>query len=742
MNRTITAPAGTHGGAPLRQPISRISITLVLLLAAALRIDHITQQSIWFDEAFAWNIVIQHDMFPRIAADTHPPLYYVLLRGWVTLAGDSALALRYLSALISLFTVAFTYQVARLLCPPHPRTRSLCGSGRNTGIKSPLPLWERGYLAQRGRGEGVVIIPALAALLLALTDAEIALAQEARNYALYSCLAALSMWLYLRWLRVSSSIQPSDKLITQPHLLGPSLLFGEGGNGGLQRFLKSPLHLFERGFRGEVNTALLWTFSTTALMYTHYQGVFIPALQGLHALLFLHGRRRVQAVGFLALSGVLFAPWFIGVTIPQAKNAIDNSLPFAIPSNWETFLLLRDQFLGAMWPLLAVLMGIGVYTLTVQRQISPDRRSDPLDDAGGESIPSPSMGRDRVGSAFLVSMWLLLPFGVLFFGNYFAALLTERKLLIITPAIALLTAFGLGYFDRLARWVMTAALMIAGLSAVDFYREKEPWDRITMEILPYVQETDLAMVEAGVGQYPVKYYWDRTLPDGVYFSTFPFLGDYTMAPTTDWFTYYDGLLPQVIDSTTERRIGDVATAWLIFWSKDHTVIDRLEAADYQRTMTITYDISGNALDINRYDHLPAAALGSYETGMILRAAEIDPDAQRVDLWWSADTPLAADYTTSVLVLDASETVVAQKDSPPPKPATSWHPDDVIYEAKFLELTGGNLLPGEYTVVVQVYLWTPENLLNYATSDGERWLVIGTITRQSVGTRHTVFPSKR
>jgi hypothetical protein len=50
-------------------------VTLILLLAAIGRIYHINQQSLWFDEAFAYSIVIQHDMYPRIKADTHPPLY-------------------------------------------------------------------------------------------------------------------------------------------------------------------------------------------------------------------------------------------------------------------------------------------------------------------------------------------------------------------------------------------------------------------------------------------------------------------------------------------------------------------------------------------------------------------------------------------------------------------------------------------------------------------------------------------
>jgi 4-amino-4-deoxy-L-arabinose transferase-like glycosyltransferase len=206
-------------------------IVLVLLLAAALRIYHITQQSIWFDEAFAWNIVMQHDMYPRIAADTHPPLYYVLLRGWVTVAGDSALALRYLSAMFSMVTVALVYQVGRAMV--------------------------RACSVAQGR-KRLASVPLLAALVIALSDAEIFLAQESRNYALYTMTASMSMWFYLRW-------------ITPP---------------------LSPLpNALERGKQTSRMNALGWVLATAALIYTHYHGLFIPAVQGLHVLLFLRGRK-------------------------------------------------------------------------------------------------------------------------------------------------------------------------------------------------------------------------------------------------------------------------------------------------------------------------------------------------------------------------------------------------------------------------------------------------------------------
>ncbi|MCL4255652.1 MAG: DUF2723 domain-containing protein, partial [Anaerolineae bacterium] len=253
---------------------------IILLLAVFLRVYHLNQQSFWFDEAFAWNIVTQADMFPRIAADTHPPLFYLLMRGWMSVMGDSELALRSLSAFISTLTVAVMYPLGREIA--------------------------------KKLGTGQIFIPLTAMLFFALNDADMFHAQEARNYALYNLLGATSIWLYLRWVRIKT--------------------------GGI-----------------------LWSISIALLVYTHYQGVFIPALIGLHAILFLRDKTRFYAVLWLMLSGILLAPWMLFVTIPQAQNALEKGLPFAIPSNTETLLDLRGRFLGAMWVFLIGLMLMGVW---------------------------------------------------------------------------------------------------------------------------------------------------------------------------------------------------------------------------------------------------------------------------------------------------------------------------------------------------------------------------------------------
>jgi uncharacterized membrane protein len=58
-------------------------------------------QSVWFDEAYSIMVAKQpvNQLLHLTAIDTHPPLYYLLLKGWAGLFGWSELALRSLSVL-------------------------------------------------------------------------------------------------------------------------------------------------------------------------------------------------------------------------------------------------------------------------------------------------------------------------------------------------------------------------------------------------------------------------------------------------------------------------------------------------------------------------------------------------------------------------------------------------------------------------------------------------------------------
>jgi hypothetical protein len=119
---------------------------------------------LWLDEALSVNIarLPLGDIPAALRLDGHPPLYYVLLHGWMEVFGDSDAAVRSMSALFSLLTV-------------------------------PLLWW-----VLRPRGERVAWV---AAGLLAASPFAIRYATEARMYSLVMLLVVLG------WLAVERSIE-------------------------------------------------------------------------------------------------------------------------------------------------------------------------------------------------------------------------------------------------------------------------------------------------------------------------------------------------------------------------------------------------------------------------------------------------------------------------------------------------------------------------------------------------------
>jgi mannosyltransferase len=150
-------------------------LIIVLGAAAWLRCYHLALPSLWHDEAFSWRLV-QHtwsEIAPLTAQDFHPPLYYFILKGWVTLVGDSVVAMRSLSALFGIATVLAIFGFARE------------AYRKDTGQEAARPKMasELGLFA---------------AALAGLSLLQVEHAREVRMYPLGSLLAVLSSWALLR----------------------------------------------------------------------------------------------------------------------------------------------------------------------------------------------------------------------------------------------------------------------------------------------------------------------------------------------------------------------------------------------------------------------------------------------------------------------------------------------------------------------------------------------------------------
>ncbi len=90
-------------------------LLLILLPAFWLRIFLLDGQSLWWDEGISLHLATSSfaEIAANRAANIHPPLYFFLLKIWVTLTGTTPFAARYFSALASFLQVALVYAVLR-----------------------------------------------------------------------------------------------------------------------------------------------------------------------------------------------------------------------------------------------------------------------------------------------------------------------------------------------------------------------------------------------------------------------------------------------------------------------------------------------------------------------------------------------------------------------------------------------------------------------------------------------------
>jgi len=169
-----SAPQGAPGAsaAPVRgRPSASVFFAvafLVIALAAALRFLFISRFEVWLDEGYCFMVARKHlsAILADLAFDNGPPLYYIMLHYWMRLFGESAAALRSLSAVFSVATVAA------------------------------VVFWDTPWFSRTAR--------LFAGFILAITPLAIYYAQETRMYSPVVFFVVLSMIFLERGLRTGS----------------------------------------------------------------------------------------------------------------------------------------------------------------------------------------------------------------------------------------------------------------------------------------------------------------------------------------------------------------------------------------------------------------------------------------------------------------------------------------------------------------------------------------------------------
>lgn len=93
------------------------SVWGILLLATALRFYGATTSAIWCDEGSSLMLSAYSfaGIWAHAAHDVHPPLYFLVLHGWIALFGDGLLSIRTLSVLPGIATVLLGLWLVRLI---------------------------------------------------------------------------------------------------------------------------------------------------------------------------------------------------------------------------------------------------------------------------------------------------------------------------------------------------------------------------------------------------------------------------------------------------------------------------------------------------------------------------------------------------------------------------------------------------------------------------------------------------
>ena len=446
-------------------------LSLLVLLAFGLRAWHLDFQSLWRDEtdAIRFSQVSSNELLGYL---TRPgwngPLYFVLLRGWLALVGDSEFAARYSSLIFGVLAVPLTWVVGRRMV------------GRSTGV--------------------------IGAALVSLSPYLLWYSQELKMYTLVLALGLLSTYLYERAL--------------------------DEGRWGW--------------WLGHIAV-------TSLMMYTHILAILILLPQ---ALRFLSGWRRYLSRwrGWLADMAALTLPYLpLGIwQVPLVLSDFQTGHPFYHLGDMVQILFLAfSRGIATPWNptargvfLLLLLAGVALRTQNGYR-----------------------------GMLALV-LWLVVPVLTVYLISLGMPVFTDRYLIFVTPAYAMLLARGLVAIGK--RWplvhVVVAVLLIFFLAQGWWIQATHPIKsdfRAAAGLLAKdYQPGDLIVFQIPYGRYTFEYYYRQPFDwaEGLY--TNHGLGEAEVARQMQAMT------------ADRQRVWLVATE-MEMWDQRHLVLQWLRARGQQ-----------------------------------------------------------------------------------------------------------------------------------------------------------------
>ncbi len=621
MNNCLNSVIG-HSSLVIRHwsfVIRRSSLALTLL-AFALRVYRLDSQSYWIDEA--WTLRFAHMPWAELwrwlsTEELHPPLYFPLMHLWVSLIGDTEFATRFVSAGVSLLAVPLTYRLGATL------------GDRRLGL--------------------------IAALLMAVAPFQVWHGQDARNYAMLTTAAALSLWAFV------------------------SLWQGRRGWGWW----------------------LLYVIGTAWTVLSHYHGLAVVGVQGLWLLLTLP-RRGLRPVlvwaGALLLSLLPLAAWLsVGPRLLASAH-------------WLTLVPLAESFgLGAI----AYSVGQMVPAPTAAWLTAPFVVFYLLGLLYAARRPRWGRWRGWEMLLFLLSATLAPNVAAWVFSLLRTPVYMERYLIPVQIAFLLAVAAGvIGAADGLARLArrhqpavraaagLLSLLVLLGVSGwvlAQHYTNpmyaKEDWRGVVRTIEQFSQPGDAILLTGDGGEMLLAYYYRGDLPVYFNFNT-PVpppddarrqLADITADHRRLWFTPYGAPIDPLLESWLAENSYPAWHSWI---GRKRLALYGLQADDSRtEPLNAAIDPAGGG------PTLLAATLPAGPT----TAGDVLP----LTLTWQTNAPLAADVQLSLRLVNPQGDVFAQSDWPPLPPASAWPPGQPLIDRRALWLPA-DVPPGDYLLQLVVY----------------------------------------
>jgi hypothetical protein len=646
---------------------------LAVLLALALRLYRLADQSIWWDEG--WTVWLGRRDWAwialRTAADEHPPLHYWLVRGWDMLAGELAFAVRFSSVLAGTLAVALVYRLGQLV------------ASKQVGV--------------------------LAAVFLAVARFHVWWSQDIKMYALAVALAIVSLYLVLRilrggsrWLWLAYVAVTAAAIYT--HYLALLIVLSE--NLLVLIVLLVPIQKLAGrdpmpGNMGGVGAASAG-FADRLLL------PLPPAPLPARA----RGEKRRLLLGWVAAQLALLA-----LGLPWVYLTSQRTITWVAPPPLSFALFLR---------LYATVLSLGL-TTHVERYTLPVLGF--LLVAAVGLLPLWRGRREQREGSLLLWLCLAVPPLLIYLlslfkvTSFYAAKIEARYLLILLPAFLIVLAWGLDVLHR--RWPLLATIallfVLGGLLAPlpDYYagrHRRDDYQSLVGIVQAYAQPGDAVLLHTDESWPIFAYHERRELP---------------------WYgvPYRANLDPGAVDALLSPIAARHPAVWLVVipdaLARDpQGLVEKWLAARYRREANIIFDDKRLAL----YSRAPRSlhAVPPQNLAIIHPLAIALPgdltllgfdlplrefwtgETARLALYWQGQAA-AEEPRLAIALLDAQGQPVRQVRPPlkPGYPRGEWRPEEVVR--------------GEYAVPVPSTVPGGRYSLALRLNDEDPWLRLAPVS---------------